>query len=117
MRGSFIEDLLPTRVVRTFDLVRLPEPRRHVTSVDQPGAGKFGQCEWVHEVRVTPGAEVVLRAGDAPIVTLGRCGEGPVVAVTGTVLGQPPQPFWRQALWTHELTRLVAWAAEPSPGK
>lgn len=57
---------------------------------------------WIHKVKPKEGTQVVLSAGDYPLLVGGAYGKGKVMVFTGTPMGLPPQgqtPFWEWDGW------------------
>lgn len=99
-KGSFLEELLPVAIKRTFDL----------TPIDAPLVGgsaqapAVGGCAWIHDAVVKPDAEVLYRVAGHPGIVAWNVGNGRVIAVTATVLGDPDEPFWKNPAWPRVLT-------------
>jgi hypothetical protein len=102
MQGSFIEEIMPVEITRTFDLVRIDPPKEMIVQEGQ----KLGQCEWIHEVKVKSAGTVAAEAGGRPAVVTGAFGKGKVIAIPATVLGEPKEPFWTTSQWQQELKKL-----------
>ncbi|MFA5810389.1 MAG: glutamine amidotransferase, partial [Thermoleophilia bacterium] len=66
---------------------------------------------YYHKVRVKPRATVLLTAGDQPILTVWKFGQGTVYAMTGTPLGELPKdggvPWWEWEGWKTILDRII----------
>ena len=107
MSGSFISEAVQIEITGTFDLLRLSGPDRVLTADGR----NLGSCQWVHNVKVASDAQVVSTVAGHPFAVTGRYGKGRVVAISGTVLGEPKEPFWMTPKWHDELTRLINWAA------
>ena len=93
--GSFIEEMLP---VTTF-----PFDCRPACEADPDGrtavAFSAGDAKlfWIHKLPVKPGAEVLLKAGDDPLLVRGRYGHGTVYAFLGAPIGdeaRDAKAFW-----------------------
>jgi uncharacterized membrane protein len=73
---------------------------------------------WIHQVKPKPGADVVLTAGNHPLLVTGRYGKGRVAAFLGTPLGEPPpgqKPFWEWSGWPTLMANTVAWLMSKQP--
>jgi hypothetical protein len=100
MKGSFLEEVLPVSVQRTFDRERVTG---EFTEAESWFPAKLGDCAWLHAVTVKPRAQVCWRVGRRPAVVAGAFGNGWVIAITATMLGDPAQPFWESPVWRREL--------------
>ncbi len=112
MQDTFVEEILPIGILRTFDRIKLPETRSTVKESAFWFPATYGKCAWIHEVSLKPGATVALKAGDLPCVVKGSFGKGRVMAVLSTVLGEPTEPFWENNKWHTELASFIAWLAD-----
>ncbi|MBI4025226.1 MAG: hypothetical protein HY360_09625 [Verrucomicrobia bacterium] len=73
------------------------------------------RCYWQHRVKPASDAQVHVTAGAEPFLVSSQAGKGRIAAVTGTVLGSPPDgslPFWEWESWPELLARIIAWAAD-----
>jgi hypothetical protein len=107
MQGSFLAELLPVEINKTFDLLSLKRPQR----VTDAGGNSYGQCLWVHQCQLRDGAQPAITVRGHPFLVTSGAGQGRVVTVLGTVLGEMPQPFWESPNWKTELQNLVGWCA------
>jgi len=107
MKNSFIEEILPISIKRTFDRIKFPEGQAEVRENKFWFPKKYGNCAWIHDVALKPDAEVVMKAGDFPAVVKGKFGKGHVVAVLGTVLGEPSDPFWESKEWKEFMSQII----------
>ena len=119
LRGSFLEELVPFRITRTFDLVRLsaPQPITPGGNLAQlridPGVltGARVKSLWVHDAcALRPGARTYLRCGSRPFAVGWRVGRGSVLCCVGAPLGVPPKGstgFWQWSGWPSLLANLI----------
>ncbi|MCG3150357.1 MAG: hypothetical protein PCFJNLEI_03840 [Verrucomicrobiae bacterium] len=73
---------------------------------------------YVHHLIPKSGAAVQLLAGDKPAVIAGTFGQGRVVAVGLTAMGEPPPgltAFWDWPAWPKLLGQAIDWAAGARP--
>jgi len=118
--NTFLEEILPVEVTK-FDLRKAEGRAQVLRAADGQEATQgieFSEAPrnlFFHEVKVKPGAVVLLRAGDEPILTTWRVGKGAVYAMTGTPLGESEEgmPWWRWEGWQTLLDRILE---EASPG-
>jgi uncharacterized membrane protein len=100
-KGTTLEDLYPIQV-RPDDL--------HDGGVFQAGDALPPMCPvyrgqagsyLIHRTTAKPGAKVVLRCNDCPLLAYHKVGLGNVVVFTGTGLenDQKVQPFWSERAW------------------
>jgi hypothetical protein len=112
--NTFLAELLPVEVTK-FDLrkadgvdqvIRANSSHRTTKGLDFSDAPRN---IFFHQVKAKPGAHVLLRAGDEPILTTWRVGKGTVYAMTGTPLGEVGKgvPWWRWASWQTLLARIL----------
>ena len=72
-----------------------------------------------HEVVPRPGTEVLVKAGDAPILIAGTYKGGRIVLWTATLHGEPPAgktAYWRWAGWPRLMQNVTAWLAAGNQG-
>lgn len=65
-----------------------------------------------HEVTPKPEAQVLVKAGEAPILIAGSYGQGRVVLWTATLHGEPAEPavaYWRWSGWPTLVRNIVQW--------
>jgi uncharacterized membrane protein len=100
---SELAEVLPLTTKPFFDLVRLPQ--------FEPVTGTAGQpftIQWLQQPQaLQPGAQVVLRTGDHPLLVTGSYGKGKVAVWLGTPMGDPPPgvtPYWQSPNWISTLT-------------
>ncbi len=75
------------------------------------------RLDWHHRVQAKPGSQVLLQAGDAPILVRGTAGKGRVAVFAGTVMGDPDagaSPLHLHAAWPRVAGELLRWLAEPA---
>lgn len=95
--GTLLEKLLPV-IPKPFDLRPAAGDRIYDKAVtfSLPG-DNAPQLWWLHKVQCKPGSEVLLKAGNDPLVVKGKYGKGTVLAFLGTPLGNPKasdRPWW-----------------------
>jgi uncharacterized membrane protein len=115
-RDTALEGILPVRLVSNFDMKREPAGVAPLATRDSrlatvrwPGAARFF---WMNVAEPKPEAEVLLRAGDYPLLVVGKCGEGRVATVLGTCHGEPTRdtvPAWRTPAWERMLKETLEW--------
>jgi len=67
-----------------------------------------------HKVKPKPDAEVILKAGDAPVMIVGTYGKGRVAIFLATLHGDPANdvtPYWTWAGWPKLVRNTVDWLA------
>ncbi len=118
--NTFLAELLPVEVAK-FDL-RKAEGREQVIRAADDHTVTRGmdftdapRNVFFHQVKAKPGAVVLLRAGNEPILATWNVGKGTVYAMTGTPMGEADEglPWWKWAGWQTLLDRILA---EASPG-
>ncbi len=106
MRNTFIEEILPCRLVREADVMRLPQP----VALEAPG-GAIGQLWYLHETEAKPEATVTARCGTLPMLMSAPAGIGRCSVFAGTLLGAPrsaADAFWNHPAWPETLAGLSA---------
>jgi uncharacterized membrane protein len=71
-----------------------------------------------HEVAPRPDMQVLVKAGDAPVLIAGTYGKGRVVLWTPTLHGEPAAPavaYWQWNSWPQLVRNITQWLATP-PG-
>ena len=69
---------------------------------------KNPSCFWAHGLTPKQGAEILLKAGDAPLLVVGDFGKGKVAVFLGTTLGEGDGlAFWEWNDWPRYLSRLM----------
>jgi uncharacterized membrane protein len=69
-----------------------------------------------HEVTPRPGMQVLVKAGDAPVLIAGTYGKGRVVLWTATLHGEPAEPavaYWRWNAWPVLVRNITQWLSAP----
>jgi len=118
--NTFLAEMLPVEVEK-FDLRKAEGGEQVIRAASDHAMTRgldFSQAPrniYYHRTRLKPGAGVLLRAGDEPILTTWRVGKGAVYAMTGTPLGDTEEgtPWWRWEGWQ---TLLDCILEEASPG-
>ncbi len=67
-----------------------------------------------HEVTPRPDAQVLVKAGEAPVLIVGTYGKGRVVVWTATLHGEPAEPavaYWRWNAWPQLVKNITQWLA------
>ena len=123
-RGSMLETVLPVEPAPAVKDGILAFRTGQPLTLDAALPGRVGIADsalplvyYLHRVRVKPGAQVWGRAGDAPFLVAGTCGEGRAVCVLGLPCGDPAAgatPFWAWDGWV-TLLREVSWWAMKNP--
>jgi uncharacterized membrane protein len=73
-----------------------------------------------HEVAPKPGTEVLVKAGEAPVLVVGTYKGGRIVVWTATLHGEPPADktaYWRWDGWPRLVRNITAWVAAGGSGK
>jgi uncharacterized membrane protein len=68
-----------------------------------------------HEVAPRAGAEVLVKAGEAPVLIAGTYQGGRIVLWTATLHGEPPEgdlAYWRWEDWPKLVRNIAAWVSE-----
>jgi uncharacterized membrane protein len=117
-----LDEFLPLRVKRTFDLVQPKDRMAWEPAAWQSSGGVGtppapGRIAWAHDVDAAAEAAVWLRAGAQPLVAVCVAGRGRVAAVAATTLGDEAGEgaFWQREPWQQTLANLVQWLTAPTP--
>jgi len=72
---------------------------------------------WYHALTPKPGAQVLLTAGETPLLVTGAFGKGRVAVFAGSVMGDPPAgqtPLWAWADWPAVVAETITWLTAPT---
>jgi len=113
--GSPLEPLLPVAIGRPFDLRPAgPDARLALTAAGAkrlgPVTAPLGMVPWRNEVSARAGAETWLTASSAPFALYRRAGEGRILAILGTAIGEAPSgetAFYDAPGWPDLLRRIL----------
>ncbi len=118
-RETALEAILPIRLVSNFDMKWekqgvAPLATRHsrLASLRWPASARFF---WMNVAQAGSDAEVLLQAGDYPLLVVGQCGEGRVATILGTCHGEPTRDTvaaWRTPAWRQMLKQTLEWLQE-----
>ena len=116
--SSSLEKLLPVTSGGPFDVKAMPEPTPLQLTAEAPDA--IRSLNWpdkplvhyYHEVKLADGAEIILKAGDLPVLMRATLGEGQVYAFTVPAFGNDVGAYWTWRDWPVLLRRM---AAAPPP--
>ncbi|HEY3416909.1 MAG TPA: glutamine amidotransferase, partial [Armatimonadota bacterium] len=114
-RDSPLEPLLPVQIGGVFDLAPgAGDARLALTATGTKRLGTLdkplGMVPWRHTLILRPGAEVWMTAGKAPFAVVGKAGDGRVMSILGTGLGEAPAgqtAFWDSPGWPYLLQRML----------
>jgi len=113
--GSPLEPLLPVTIGHPFDLRPAGPNARLALTADGakrlgPVSAPLGMVPWRNEVAPRAGAQIWLTAGPAPFAVYRRAGEGRVLAILGTAVGEAPSgetAFYDSPGWPELLKRML----------
>ena len=124
LKDTYLETLLPVVVHGPWGLSRTSnlEAGSPIFALQKSGqppsdpkvngtenASGFGAVQWLHEVGLKQGAEVILTAGERPFLVCARYGKGRIACLLGTTLGQPSDPFWLTAKYRKTVESTFSW--------
>lgn len=107
MKGTFLEDILPCRLLQPDDVLKLAQPLPLAAAAG--AAGTTDLLYYVHQVEAKPGATVTAWCGERPLILTGPAGKGRCTVFAGTMLGAPqeqPQAFWNGPRWQEYLSTM-----------
>lgn len=117
--STFLAEILPVDVHR-FDLTRADGDKQIITPRKNSFLGNLPmedqpRVNFYHDVRIKPGAEVILEAGGVPILSARKVGKGTVFAMTGTPMGiiDEGTPWWKSKSWKDVMLRVLDHASPP----
>jgi len=117
LKEKGLADLLPVEELQPFDL----KWEKAGVSFDLTAAGEITRglpagntpmAWWVHLLKPKADAQTVVKAGNYPLLILGRYGKGRVAVFTGTpmgVAGPGQMPFWEWDGWPILLRNTITW--------
>lgn len=123
LKGTNLGDAFPVELPDTvFDLV----PTGGKPVVAGPDSADFlkytplspqAMCYFLHDVKVKPGAQVLLQVDGKPFLVTGEYGpnKARIVCILGAPLGNPgpgQTPFWKDKNWYLLLRNAIWWAAK-----
>lgn len=111
-KNSILEKFLPVKLENPWQ-VKESEKAMPIS----PVAAKYRELDWsakpcvyyYHDLKLQNDAEVLLKAGDKPLLVSGKLGKGEILVFLGTVCGPPstdPPVFWKWEHWP-ELVSLI----------
>lgn len=121
--GSFLEEALPVKVKQATYLMRLQgaDQKFSATPLYQqvlkktpPDFGAGPSIEWTSHIQPKDGAQVLIKAGSQPFLTVGTIGAGRVAVIAGSHSGQPGNAYWQSEAWPAMEGDVLNWLAEPS---
>jgi uncharacterized membrane protein len=117
--GSAFEVAMPVITTGPWDMVKADNPVVKVATASPITAGLHWDQKptvgYYQKVTVRPGAQVLLKCGDAPVLITGTYGQGRVAVFAGTYLGAPVegQPaFFEWSDYPVLLARLITWLTQ-----
>lgn len=121
--GSFLEEVLPVRTRQANYLLRLQGADQSITATPAyqqtlqktpPNFGPGPVIEWTSHLQVKDGAEVLLKAGKAPFLVVGKYGAGRVAVLAGAHAGTPAHPYWESDAWPAVMADVLNYLAAPA---
>jgi len=120
--NTFLEEILPVEIHKS-DLTeavgnrRLIEPGNEHDIINGLDFSAQPRVAYYHDVQAKPEAEILLRAGSVPILSVLKIGRGKVYAMTGTPMGEVGEgtPWWAWDGWQTIMDRILA-DASPNVG-
>ncbi|MFA5865530.1 MAG: glutamine amidotransferase [Phycisphaerae bacterium] len=116
---TFLAEILPVEIHR-HDMVKVHGDDQLISPSDSEflkgiSFSQQPQTAFIHVAKAKPGAEVLLRAGNHPVLTVWTVGRGTVYAMTGTPLGEPEGSigWWEWDGWKSVVLRILAKASPP----
>ena len=99
--------------VGPVEVVRGPDVAPYVEHIEFPDRS---QCVYVHDVKVKPGAKVLLKVGGRPFLVTGEYGKANtrIACILGAPLGEPQvghRAFWQSPAWHYLVRSLIWWTA------
>ncbi len=121
--GSFLEEALPVKVKQATYLLRLQGADQKIAATPlyqqmlkkaAPDFGAGPSIDWTSHVQPNAGAQVLLKAGGQPFLTVGTVGAGRVAVIAGAHAGQPAAPYWQSDAWPMMVGDVLNWLTEPA---
>lgn len=119
LQNSALAEILPLRVGKTpFGL----EPSTAALKVENKTAflktapwSDSLLCPWAHDLTAAPDAQVLLKQGEAPWLSVRAVGPGRTLACAGTLFGEAPAGktlFWEWPGWVGLEAAMLRWLAQ-----
>jgi len=111
VQNAVLKTRIAAEIARFRDLTQVPASLEEATWWFPK---TLGNCAWIHDTEIKPGAKAIWQAGSSPAIMTGIFGKGRVVAITTPMLGEPSEPFWLQPAWKEVLAEQMRWASGES---
>jgi hypothetical protein len=105
--NSVLADSLPVGIKGPWELKKLPKPL-----LVAPVSGAFADLDWrrqpaveyLHDLKLKKGAEILLKAGEKPLLVRSKLGKGEILIFLGAPCGVSPRNsrnplFWKWSQW------------------
>lgn len=111
-RDTPFEEILPVKSKGEWDIIKLdkPEPMKagiKCSEIFPLEWDSMPTVEYLHDVILKEGADVLIKAGDYPILTRMKVGEGYSYAFTGVLFGTDKNGFWEWRDWSKFVFMLI----------
>ncbi|MCL5674923.1 MAG: glutamine amidotransferase [Candidatus Omnitrophica bacterium] len=106
-QNTILNRILPVISQRPFDLRRSKKHEKIILSpkIRDMFSNKIPEPQYIHDVTVKPGAEVLMRYGSLPVIVSGHYGEGRIFCITAPPMGR--HNIYKNAQWHKILVYLL----------
>jgi len=111
LQNAELKTRIAAAIARFRDLTQVPASLEEATWWFPK---TLGNCAWINDTEIKPGAKVIWQAGSFPAIMTGIFGKGRVAAITTPMLGEPSEPFWVQPAWKDVLAEQMRGASGES---
>lgn len=106
---TYLEDILPVELKGAWEVIKGKKPlvlasRKGKTYKEKPS------LYYYHNVNAKNGVEILMWAGDKPVLLKRKYGKGSVIVFTGTVMGdkqKDEKPFWEWEKWPKIMAEMI----------
>jgi hypothetical protein len=112
---AYLSEFLPVEIKGPWEVKKLSLPL-----LVTPVSGAFGKMDWknppaveyIHDLKLKKGAEILLKAGEKPLLVRSKLGKGEILIFLGAPCGVSPRKsrnplFWKWNQWRKLVSEIV----------